>query len=131
MPDDDSPDENNWQGEERRGVTRYSVENIRSRLDGIAAAQRDLKRDIERLRGVVSKVSETGTERGFIIRRVEERLGDLYARFLSVEQRYIPKEDHEKSLAPFRKWGSWIAMLIIGGVVTAVMALVLGKGAPH
>lgn len=134
-PDDEngSDDDNSW-GHGRQ-LNRVSVESIRNQLASIAQAQREMKRemksDIERLRDVVNKDVESGNERTFMIRRVDERLNDLFARFVVVEQRYINKEDHEKALAPFKKWGSWIAMLVIGGVVTAIMALVLGKGAGH
>jgi hypothetical protein len=131
MPEDDSPDddqENLWtpQSERRNRLANDAMQ--RQALGNIVQTQRELKRDLDRLRDTVSKDVEAGTERTFLIRRIEERLNELYVRFLVVEARYVTKEDHEKALAPFRKWGSWIAMLVIGMVVTAVVGTVLVKG---
>jgi hypothetical protein len=131
MPEDELPDDdqdNGWtpQSERRSRLANDTMQ--RHALGNIAQAQRELKRDLDRLRDVVAKDVEAGTERTFLIRRVEERLNEMYARFLVVEARYVTKDDHEKALAPFRKWGSWIAMLVIGMVVTAVVGTVLVKG---
>ena len=95
---------------------------------GIARAQEQASGGLGKLQETVAKGLEGATERGYVIRRIEDRLTDLQARFAVVEANYVKAADHEKELAPFRKWGSWIAMLVIGGVVTAIMALVLGKG---
>ena len=107
---------------------RNNVYDIRSRLAAIAKGQDEARGDLGKLKDTVGKGLEGATERGYVIRRIEDRLADLQARFPVVEQNYVKAADHEKELAPFRKWGSWIATLVIGGVVTGVMAMVFGKG---
>ena len=134
--EDDAQDDNGsgWGTRDRDLDRRHRLANdamLRQGLDGIRQTQRELKRDLDKLREVVGKDVESGTERTFMIRRIEERLNELFARFSLVESNYVRREDHEKALAPFRKWGSWIAMLVIGAVVTAVMGLVLVKGGAH
>ena len=127
MPEEDPPDENGWSGAGNRPA-RNNVYDIRNRLAAIAKSQDQARADFCKLRDTVSEGLKGANERGYVVRRIEDRLADLQARFSVVEANYVKAADHEKELAPFRKWGSWIAMLVIGGVVTAVMALVLGKG---
>jgi hypothetical protein len=127
MPEEDPSNENGW-GEVDGRFSRSNVVNIRSRLDRIARAQDVANGGLGKLQDTVGKALEVAAERGYSIRRIEDRLADLQARFGVVEANYVKAADHEKELAPFRKWGSWIGMLVIGGVVTALMALLFGKG---
>jgi hypothetical protein len=127
MPD--TPEEvpgDEWPADPR--PSRYSVDTIRQRLDGIAKAQGEARSNLGRLQETVGKGLEGAAERGYVIRRIEDRLADLQTRFAVVEQNYVKAEQHEKELAPFRKWGSWIATVVIGGVVTGLMMMLFGKG---
>lgn len=129
MPEFDSDN-----GEDRASERRHRLNNeamVAQRLEDIQRMQREVKRDFEQLRRDVADDAKSGTERGYAIRRIEERVGEVFARLTKVEASYVSKEDHEKAIAPFRKGVAWVATLIIGTVITGLMALLLNKGAIH
>lgn len=134
MPGDEtSQDEGGWAGvaEDRRNRTATDA-MIQARLAQVLAQQRELRDDLRRLREDLTKQGEAGSERSFLIRRIDERVNELFARIAVIEANYVKKEDYAKTVEPIKKWGTWLAMAVIGSVLTAVLGMVLNKGGiPH
>ncbi len=113
----------------RRRINNEAV--VVQRLEDILRWQRDFRRDMDKLREEFSKDVQGGTERMYLIKRIEERVNEMFVRLMAVEASYVRKEEHERDMAPFRKYAGWLSTLVIGAVITAVLATVLNKGGIH